>query len=259
MCRAAAARLEQAHVALAEAKLRLDRMTVRAPIDGRVYQLLAYPGTTLSGGMGPIPNADGSTVVTLYRPDMLQVRVDVRFEDIPKVSLGQSVLINNPALPVPISGRVLFVSSEANIQKNTLEVKVALDKPAAVFKPEMLVDVTHLAPKPTDSIADASAETRLYVPQQLILQDEAGSYVWAADQSAGAARRTPVATGGTARGGLVELTQGLAIGSRVISRGYESLSDGDRIRIVNEDADITAVNPSVTAARKPLQRIPPGE
>ena len=36
-------------------------------------------------------NADGSTVVTLYRPEMLQVRVDVRFEDIPKVSLGQPV------------------------------------------------------------------------------------------------------------------------------------------------------------------------
>ena len=88
---AARARVEQARVALAEAKLRLDRMTVRAPIDGRVYQLVAYPGTTLTGGMGPVPNADGSTVVTLYRPECCRVRVDVRFEDIPKVSLGQPV------------------------------------------------------------------------------------------------------------------------------------------------------------------------
>ena len=98
--------------------------------------------------MSPIANADGSTVVTLYRPDMLQARVDVRFEDIPKVALGQKVLINNPALSEPISGKVLFVSSKANIQKNTLEVKVALDKPVPVFKPEMLVNVTHLALKP---------------------------------------------------------------------------------------------------------------
>jgi multidrug resistance efflux pump len=118
-CKAAEARAEQARVALAEAKLRLDRMTIRAPVDGRIYQLVAYPGSTLSGGMGLVPNADGSTVVTMYQPNMMQVRVDARFEDIPKVSLGQPVQINNPALDAPVQGKVLFVSSEANIQKNT--------------------------------------------------------------------------------------------------------------------------------------------
>ena len=71
-------------------------------------------------------------------------------------------------------GKVLFVSSEANIQKNTLEVKVALDEPAAVFKPEMLVDVTYLAPKPAEAAAEASEQMRLYVPQQLVLRDESG-------------------------------------------------------------------------------------
>lgn len=255
--RAAEARLEQARVALAEAELRLDRMTVRAPIDGRVYQLVAYPGTTLTGGMGPIPNADGSTVVTLYRPDMLQVRSDVRFQDIPKVSLGQPVLINNPALDEPISGKVLFVGSEANIQKNTLEVKVALDSPAAVFKPEMLVDVTYLAPKSPEATADATAATRLYLPQQLVQRDETGSYVWIADQSAGVARKTAVTTGNPATGGLVEISQGLSIGGRVISRGHEALGDGDRIHVVSEDADVVASNAATAAPRQHLHRLPP--
>ncbi len=113
----ATAQFDHAQIALAEAKLRLERMTIRAPIDGRVYQLVAYPGATLAGGMSPIANADGSTVVTLYRPDMLQVRVDVRFEDIPKVALGQKVLINNPALSEPISGKVLFVQLESQHPK----------------------------------------------------------------------------------------------------------------------------------------------
>src|SRR5262249_9753520 len=107
----ALAKVQQAKVALAEAELRLERMTVRAPVDGRVYQLVAFPGTNLTGGMSPVANADGSTVVTLYRPSMLQVRADVRFEDIPKVHLGQQVQIKNPALPAPITGKVLFVSS----------------------------------------------------------------------------------------------------------------------------------------------------
>jgi RND family efflux transporter MFP subunit len=256
MCLAAAARLEQARVELAEAKLRLDRMTIRSPIDGRVYELIAYPGTTLSGGMGPVPNADGSTVVTLYRPDMLQVRVDVRFADIPKVSLLQPVLINNPALEEPISGKVLFVSSEANIQKNTLEVKVALDAPSAVFKPEMLVDVTYLAPKADESVANKSSETRLYVPQQLVLQGDSGPFVWVADQSDGVARKTAIATGAHAAGGLIEVTQGLTIGSRVISRGHESLSDGDRIRVENEDSPAAASTSAAAPDRQAMRRLP---
>ena len=47
-------------------------------------------------------------------------------------------------------GTVLFISSEADIQKNTLQVKVAIPDPPDVFKPEMLVDVTFLAPERSD-------------------------------------------------------------------------------------------------------------
>ena len=129
--------------------------------------------------------------------------------------------INNPALAEPIAGKVLFVSSEANIQKNTLQVKVALDSPAAVLKPEMLVDVTFLAPKPASRRRRPRSRLRLYVPQQLVLRDEGGAFVWVADQSAGVARKTAVTTGAQAAGGLVEVTRGLDAASRVIARGHE--------------------------------------
>jgi HlyD family secretion protein len=252
---AAHARVEQSQVARAEAELRLERMTVRAPIDGRVYQLVAYPGSTLVGGMGPVPNSDGSTVVTLYRPDMLQIRCDVRFEDIPKVTLGQKVEINNPALSKPISGTVLYVSSEANIQKNTLEVKVALDEPVAVFKPEMLVESTYLAPHVAAAAAEPSETMRLYVPQQLVLREDGASFVWVADQSAGVARKTAVTTGSPAAGGLVEVTRGLDVASRIIGRGFENLDDGARIQVVSEDAALTA-GAAAGESHQPLHRLP---
>jgi hypothetical protein len=209
--------------------------------------------------MGPIPNADGSTVVTMYRPEMLQVRVDVRFEDIPKVNLGQPVLIKNPALKEPISGKVLFVSSEANIQKNTLEVKVALDSPPAVLKPDMLVEVTHLAPQMSQAVAATTDEMRLYAPQHLVLHDDGGAYVWLADQSAGVARKTTVTTAGAAAGGLVEISSGLTMASRLIGRGQEGLSDGKRIQIADEDASaarVAGLSEAGPSAQQPLQRFP---
>lgn len=253
--KAAAAKVSQSRVALEEAKLRLDRMIVRSPIEGRVYQILGFPGTSLSGGMSPIANADGSTVVTLYRPEMLQVRVDVRFEDIPKVSLGQTVQINNPALAEPIAGRVLFVSSEANIQKNTLQVKVGLDQPTHVLKPEMLVDVTFLAPKTAES-AKTSDVSRLYLPQQLVLSDEAGPFVWLANQSDGLAKKTMITTGPTAAGGLVEIASGLSMGSRVIARGHESLRDGGRIKVVSDESAAPETTPMAHDDDQPMSRLP---
>lgn len=254
----AAAKLDHAKVFLAEAELRLERMTVRAPVDGRVYQLVAFPGTTLTGGMSPVANADASTVVTLYQPALLQVRADVRFEDIPKVHLGQQVQIKNPALAGPITGKVLFVSSEANIQKNTLQVKVELDAPPGVLKPEMLVDATFLAFKPAETAAADSQPLRIYVPQQLVGRDDKGTFVWVADQSSGRARKTPITVGSVIAGGLLEITRGLTMGSHVIARGQESLQDDDRIRVVGEESAAAASAPPAAERGHPMNRLPVG-
>jgi RND family efflux transporter MFP subunit len=252
---AARARLAQGLIEQKEAKLRLDRMTIRAPVDGRIYQLLAFPGTTLTGGMGAVPNVDGSTVVTMYQPANLQVRVDARFEDIPKVSLGQSVRIGNPALAEPIAGTVLFISSEANIQKNTLQVKVALDHADEVLKPEMLVEVSFLSPKRGMETAGSEAETRFYVPKEVLLQDEGQSFVWIADQSDEVARKVAVTIGRSSSGGLVEVSgDGLNVASRVIVRGNENLRDGQSIRIVAERDDEQHVHPDTQPHT--MQRLP---
>ena len=240
--KAAMARVSQARVAVAEARLQLDRMTIVAPISGRIFRLIAHPGARIGSGMTQMAGHDGSTVVTMYRPDMLQVRVDVRFEDIPKVSLNQPVEIDNPALSAPLTGTVLFISSEADIQKNTLQVKVGIPDPPPVFKPEMLVDVTFRAPKQLEQPSEPTQELKLYVLQQLVHQDEAGSYVWLADQSDGVARKTIVQTGTVASNGLVEVTSGLNVASRIISSGSDGLRDGARVRITDEDSSLGTNN-----------------
>lgn len=236
--KAAKARIRQAEVAVAEAKLRLERMTIVAPVDGRVFRLIAHPGARIGSGMTQMEGHDGSTVITMYRPKMLQVRVDTRFEDIPKVSLGQTVEIGNPALSTPLKGTVLFISSEADIQKNTLQVKVAIPDPPEVFKPEMLVDVTFLAPDLPNKNEEIGSTIRLYIPQQLIQSDATGSYLWIADQSEGTAIKSRITVGKTSANGLVEILTGATVSSRVISSSVEGLVDGTRIRVTGEDNTI---------------------
>jgi len=234
--KSAIAQRKQAEVALAQAKLALDRMIVRAPVDGRIYQLLSPPGSHL----GVMPKgggeADSSTVVSMYRPDRLQIRVDVRFEDIPKVSLGQSVRINNPALTSPIRGEVLYVSSEADIQKNTLQVKVALENPPPFFKPEMLVDVTFLAPELAGNNEAETSEQRISIPLKLVINGE--SKVWIANQSKKAAQQRSVELGAESSDGWVEVRNGLTIADRLIAPPWDGLTDGTKIRVVGETENL---------------------
>jgi RND family efflux transporter MFP subunit len=244
---AAAARLNQAEVAVAETQLQLDRMTVRAPVDGRVYRLWSNPGARLVPGMGHDDGHDGSTVVSMYDPEQLQVRVDVRFDDLPQVRQGQPVIIESPAIAEPIEGEVLFLSAEADIQKNTLEVKVSITSPPSVFKPEMLVDVTFLAPQQPEQQRASHDQERVFVAKQLLRQGENGTFVWVADQTAGVARRTPITTGRRGTSELIEVTDGLNVSSRVIAWPQEGLRDGLRIRITQEDGSVgveTRSNPT---------------
>lgn len=252
---AAMARVAQARVVQDEARLQLDRMTVVAPVDGRVMLLIAHPGARIGSGMTQMAGHDGSTVVTMYRPEMLQVRVDVRFEDIPKVSPGQLVEIDNPALSEPVVGEVLFKGSDADIQKNTLQVKVAIPDPPRVFKPEMLVDVTFLASEPPDqSPDDVSTRMRLYAPLDLIQNDDSGAFLWVADQSSGVARkyRVPKESGPVLNNEFVEIKSGLTVSSRLIVSGIEGIQDGDRIRITGEDQSYgIKANSGVTGLKQP--------
>src|SRR5262249_44077564 len=136
---AAEARRDQAQTAVEARKLHCERLTVRAPVAGRVLALIARPGTRLMG-LAQASAQDASTVVSLYDPTRLQARADVRFDDVPRVQPGQHVKISSPAAPQgPLDGVVLFSTSQADLQKNTLQVKVAINSPPPTLAPEMLV------------------------------------------------------------------------------------------------------------------------
>jgi RND family efflux transporter MFP subunit len=230
----AEARLRQARTAVNVAKLRLSRMTVRAPLDGRVLSLIARPGSRLMG-LATGTAQDASTVLSLYDQARLQVRADVRLEDVPRVRHGQPVKIETPAAPgAGLDGEVLFTTHQADIQKNTLQDKVAIKDPPATIRPDMLVQVTFLAP-PTPKIdSPEEAPLRLLVARQLVESSEGGSRVWIADQAAGVARLRSVKLGAAA-GDWVEVTEGLNAADRIISSGREGLREGERITVTGED------------------------
>ena len=109
-----------------------------------------------------------STVVTLYDPKRMQVRADVRLENVPQVQPGQKVRIETAAVPKPLEGEVLFATALTNIGKNTLQVKVSITDPPGTLKPGMLSDLTFLRPPSVEKAGGESKQLRLFIPRALV-------------------------------------------------------------------------------------------
>lgn len=236
--KAAEARSAQAQIAVEVAQLELDRTIIRSPIRARILSIQATAGKRVSG-LDLQSEQGSSAIATLYEPQKLQVRVDVRLEDVPRVQPGAPVRIETAAVPAGLDGEVISATSLADIQKNTLLVKVAVNDPPDVLRPEMLAQVTFLAPEnTTPSDPDAQERLRMLVPRSLVSSGEGGNYVWIADRVSGTSRRQSITLGNAGTDELVEVTAGITPTDRLVSGGRESLADGSRIRIAGEDASL---------------------
>ncbi len=232
--RSAEAKVRRAELAVETAELRLERMTLRAPLAGRVLALNAQPGQRVSSRPSASERASGG-VLTLYDPQRLQVRADVRLEDVPHVQPGQPVRIESAVLAQPLTGTVLTARSLADMQKNTLEVTVAVDRPPPELTPDMLVRATFLAPeRPAGSSEQGREPMRLLVPRPLVENGEGETSVWLADRLTRTARRQAVVLGNAGTEHLVEVVEGLNAMDRLVAGGREGLRQGDRIRITGE-------------------------
>jgi RND family efflux transporter MFP subunit len=163
----AEARVERAKTAVAEAELRLSRMTVVAPMDGFVLRRLKSPGDKVMLGMD---NPSSSHIVEIYDPERLQVRADVPLAEASHVSVGQTCEVFCEVLPDrAFRGEVTRITNLADLQRNTLEVKVRILDPDPMLKPEMLTRVRFLASAEGKQASDTPQKLeRFIVPREAI-------------------------------------------------------------------------------------------
>jgi RND family efflux transporter MFP subunit len=241
--RGAQANVAKTEAMFAEAELRLSRMEVRSPASGVVMTRAVEPGTRIAmAGPGP-GEGHGPGLFRIYDPEQLQVRVDVPLADAAKVGLGDRAEVTTEAIPDrAFRGEVVRVVHEADIQRNTVEVKVLILDPATVLKPEMLARVRFFA---SDKDGEASTEPNTHADAPTLvaaptaaLFEETGTVakVWVIDRGSGrgvakAAIRTVTLAGREGDDTLIR--DGLRPGDRVILQPPVSLSEGDRVRVAS--------------------------
>ena len=156
--------------------------------------------------------------------------------DAAKVGLGQPATVVVDVLPDrEFRGELTRMVHKASIEKNTVEVKVAIHDPDPQLKPDMLARVKfHAVTKTTDSSAVATRQQlRVFAPEDLLVDAGDGHTAWVIDPEGNTARRRSIKLGAHREDGWVEVAEGLRPGDTLIAE-TDGLNDGDRVRIREE-------------------------
>lgn len=225
-------RLREAKIKQARMKLALDRHTIRSPMDGIVLHLHVAPGKKR---MIDMDDSKSAVIVELFEPHKLQARIDVPLTEASLIAIGQPVELATDLLPdATLRGTVTRITGEADLQRNTLQVKVALKNPDARLRPEMLVrgkffalakgggeNASRNAPETT------SGRLSIFMPEEALVS---GGAAWVVTSEETAEFRS-LQLGREKRDGHIKVLEGLRSGERVILPPHQNLKEGLRVRV----------------------------
>ena len=218
-----ASEVAMARVEVDTAELAHQRTRITSPIDGRVLQLHATPGKKKMLGMD---EEDSATIATLYKPDSLQVRVDVPLADAGGLQIGQLARIKCNLLPdTTFFGEVTRIEGMADIARNTLQAKVRIDNPSDLLRPEMLCRVEFLEGHRSQQEGSSHGALTTWAPESAIRNDSA----WVVDPESKRLEKRSVKTTGESREGYLKIEEGLKPGERVVLSPSDKLSEGQRV------------------------------
>lgn len=222
------ARADSLRARLDEARLDLERTRVVAPIDGIVLARHAAPGLKRMAGMDDM---DSSSAVTLYDPRKLQVRVDVPLSDAGRIDTGMTARIVTAAFANrTFTGVVTRITGEADITRNTLQVKVAILDPDPRLRPEMLCRAEFIG---NATATESPAGTRLVWIPAAALGGENGdaATVWIIDPVTETAAQRTITIGPEQRDGYRPVLDGVRAGERVVIAGADRLRPGALVKV----------------------------
>ncbi|MGD0922130.1 MAG: efflux RND transporter periplasmic adaptor subunit [Terriglobia bacterium] len=222
----ARAQAAQAQAMVDYAQTMLDSTLIRAPVDSTVLERLIEKGEMVStmnfGGPGGVK----ASVASLADLSDLQVELDINQNDFPKISPRHDSAVTADAYPDRVyKGVVEEIAPQANRQKATIQVKVKILNPDGYLRPEMNAHVSFLGPS---SAKTSDAREMLSVPRGALIQNEGKSAVFVLEGSRVKLREVQV---GRDLGDRMEVAQGLGPNDKVVVKGLEGLTPGQRVRV----------------------------
>lgn len=196
------------------AQLRLEKMKIVAPFSGVIVDLPYYTrGTRVNSGQ---------PMVSLMAYDRMYMEINLPEKSINEVQLGQKVLITNYTIEKDtLIGTVSELSPMISSETRTFGGKLQISNPDLKLRPGMFVKA---------DIITAQKDSVLVIPKNIILSGNRGKYVFVVERNNGADDR--VISTGIENKDQVEVTQGLNLNDKLIIKGFETLRDGSKVKII---------------------------
>jgi len=205
------------------------RITLAAPIDGVVVELMAREGMTVMAG------------TTLFRINGLSTvwaNAEVPESQSALLRPGAKVIAKSPAAPgESFEGKVQAILPEVNASTRTLKARMELVNPKSRLVPGMFVQMQFMDMRP---------EKSLLVPTEAVIQTGKRTVVMLAEENG---RFRPVdVEAGIESGGQTEIKRGLQAGQRVVVSSQFLIDSEASLRGVESRLNGAPASPAASAA-----------
>jgi RND family efflux transporter MFP subunit len=204
---------ENAKTSVENAKLQMAKTRLVAPINGVIVDLPYYTqGTQI---------ASGSKIVKImdYQTMYMEVQLPEKYMSVIKPS--QNVNLTNYTIPGDtIIGQVTQLSPAIDADTRTFKGNIQINNRDYLLRPGMFVKA---------DIVTNNKDSVIVIPKNIILSRQRGKTVFIIDRGVAAER---VIETGLENISDVEVTRGLMKGERVVTSGFETLSNKSKVKII---------------------------
>jgi RND family efflux transporter MFP subunit len=204
---------ENAKKSVSTSRLQLQKTRVAAPIDGVIVDLPYYTqGTEVSSGV---------TIAKIMDYKIMYMDVQLPEKYIAVIKPGQPVKLTNYTIPEDtIIGNIAQLSPAIDADTRTFKGTISIDNNQYLLRPGMFVKA---------DIVTASRDSAIVIPKSIILSRQRGKTVFTIDR--GVANEKVIETG-LENLTEVEVTRGLIKNERVVTSGFETLSNRSKVKII---------------------------
>lgn len=197
---------------LDNARLQLSRCTIKAPINGIIRRLDAEEGLLLS---------IADPVAQILKIDKVKAIIGIPESDVPAVRKLEEIDLTIQALDNRvITGRKHFLSPSPQTTARLYTMELAVSNDARDILPGMFIRADIVKEKITDTIT---------VPFYSVITRNDEQFVYV--EKDGIAHKRNVELG-IMEDWMVQITNGLTIGDRLVIEGHRAIEDGQKIKVV---------------------------
>ncbi len=198
---------------LETAKLQMAKTKIVTPIAGVIVDLPYYTQGT------QIPSTSSIVKIMDYKTMYMDIQLPEKYISV--IKPGQPVKLTNYTIPEDtIMGNVTQLSPAINPDTRTFKGYISINNPNYLLRPGMFVKA---------DIVTNHKDSVIVIPKSIILSRQRGKTVFIVDRGVAAER---IIETGLENMTEVEVTKGLTKNERLVTSGFETLSNRSKVKII---------------------------